>query len=84
MGSIEEGSAARRRKVILDGKVRGCRIGGRGRSATFVSTGHRISLRTAADVCDRLMRTSVPEPLRAAHRLANAMRMEHEKVEERK
>jgi deoxyribonuclease V len=79
VGSMEQGGLMNRRKVLMDGRVQGCRIGGIGRSATYVSVGHRVSLATAVNVCERLMHSSVPEPLREAHRLANSMRCQFEK-----
>jgi deoxyribonuclease V len=72
VGTVE-GGTDRIRRVLIDGAVRGYRIGA-GRSATYVSVGHRVSLATAVEVCDRFMRSSVPEPLREAHLLANSIR----------
>ncbi|MBI0583002.1 MAG: endonuclease V [Methanomassiliicoccus sp.] len=55
--------------VSIDGQVRGYRLG-RGRSVTFVSVGHRVSLGTAVEVCERFLDRGIPLPLRRAHDLA--------------
>jgi deoxyribonuclease V len=55
--------------VFVDGKVKGYRLG-TGRKATYVSVGHRVSLGTAVDICQRLLDKGIPRPLRRAHALA--------------
>jgi deoxyribonuclease V len=72
VGHIESGDKVA--DVSLDGAVRGRRIGAKGQRATFVSVGHRVSLGTACDLCERLMLKGVPEPLRLAHILATRER----------
>lgn len=62
-----------RAAIMLDGKVKGCRIGD-GRHATYVSIGHRVSLETAVEVCERLLVKGIPCPLRRAHDLAGRAR----------
>ena len=57
----------RRAPVIMNDKPVGCRLHPAGRTRTYVSVGHRVSLETAADLCERLMIKGVPEPLRLAH-----------------
>ncbi|HXZ23221.1 MAG TPA: endonuclease V [Methanomassiliicoccales archaeon] len=70
--------AARRGRaaIELDGRTRGYALG-TGRRKTYVSVGHRISLRTAVAICERTMSCRVPEPLRLAHLKANAERRAH-------
>lgn len=62
-----------RAPVVLDGEIKGYRIG-KGRTATFVSVGHRVSLSTAVEVCERFLVKGIPLPLRRAHDLAGAAR----------
>ena len=65
-----------RAEIELDGRTRGYALG-TGRRKTYVSVGHRISLRTAVAICERTMSYRVPEPLRLAHLKANAERRAH-------
>ncbi len=57
----------RRAPVRLNGRFVGYQIHPNGRTRTYVSVGNRVSLETAADLCDRLMIKGAPEPLRLAH-----------------
>jgi len=67
-----------RSEVMVDGKVKGMRLSRGGGKGIFVSVGHRVSLRTACALCERLMVGRVPEPLRLAHVLATRGRKEME------
>ncbi|MGD1060787.1 MAG: endonuclease V [Methanomassiliicoccales archaeon] len=73
--SLLEGKVVRltaeRDKVEIDGQLKGYAIGRKGKRTTYVSVGHRVSLETATEICERMMHYSVPEPLRLAHVLAN-------------
>jgi len=64
-GKVE--GEGRRAPVILNDNPAGYRLHPDGRTETYVSVGHRVSLETAADLCERLMIKGVPEPLRLAH-----------------
>jgi deoxyribonuclease V len=59
--------------IVLGGRVKGCRLGA-GKKATFVSTGHRVSLYTAVIVCSKFLKSGVPTPLGRAHMVANQSR----------
>jgi deoxyribonuclease V len=67
-----------RSPIMLDGAVRGYRLG-RGKKATYVSVGHRVSLDTAVDICEKLLDRGIPAPLRSAHEKANQARREAER-----
>ncbi|MDW5562279.1 MAG: endonuclease V [Methanomassiliicoccus sp.] len=62
-----------RAPIILDGEVRGYRIGS-GTKMTYVSVGHRVSLGTAVALCERLLVKGIPAPLQRAHDLAGLVR----------
>jgi deoxyribonuclease V len=62
-------------KVLVGDQVRGYHLGG-GRAGTFVSVGHRVSLDTAVEICERLLDRGIPSPLRRAHYLAGRARRE--------
>jgi deoxyribonuclease V len=62
-----------RAPVVLHDEVKGYRLGD-GRRTTYVSVGHRVSLATAAEVCERLLVRGIPLPLRRAHDLAGLTR----------
>ncbi|MDD1743149.1 MAG: endonuclease V [Methanomassiliicoccales archaeon] len=64
-GKVE--GEGRRAPVILNDDLSGYRLHPDGRTKTYVSVGHRVSLESAADLCERLMIKGVPEPLRLAH-----------------
>jgi deoxyribonuclease V len=66
-----------RAPVLLDGRVRGYRLG-LGPRSTFVSVGHRVSLATAVEVCERFLVKGIPSPLRRAHDLAGLTRRSSE------
>lgn len=68
-----DGEVDGRAPVVLDGEIKGYRIG-EGGKATFVSVGHRVSLDTAVKVCERLLVKGIPLPLRRAHDLAGMTR----------
>lgn len=55
--------------LVIGSEVRGYRIG-EGSRTTFVSVGHRVSLDTAAEICERLLDRGIPRPLRKAHNAA--------------
>lgn len=63
-----------RAPVLVNGEVRGIRLKPKGRKEVFVSVGHRVSLKTACAICEKLMINGVPEPLRLAHILATRQR----------
>ena len=71
-GRVESEDAAES-PILLKGEVRGCRLG-RGGRRLFVSTGSRVSLRSAVTVCRRFVDGHAPDPMREAHRLANEER----------
>jgi deoxyribonuclease V len=62
-----------RREVLIDSRLRGYRLG-EGKDTTFVSVGHRVSLETAVEVCERFLDRGIPTPLRRAHELAGQAR----------
>jgi deoxyribonuclease V len=64
-----------RRPLLIGGQVRGYRLGA-GRVGTFVSVGHRVSLDTAVEICERFLDRGIPSPLRRAHDLAGLARRE--------
>lgn len=66
---------AERSPIRLDGHIAGCMLR-QGRRATFVSPGHRISLRRAVRLCSEMLQRGIPAPLRRAHQLANQARKE--------
>ncbi len=72
-----------RDRVEMEGRLMGYAIGKKGRRTTYVSVGHRVSLETATDICERLMDHNVPEPLRLAHILANEKKRKAQRVSER-
>jgi deoxyribonuclease V len=72
VGEVQEPENGRA-PVVLGGEVRGYRIGD-GKHATYVSVGHRVSLGTAVEVCERLLVKGIPSPLRRAHDLAGEVR----------
>ncbi len=76
VGQVRD-AGAERSPILLDGRVRGCRLGS-GKKATYVSVGHRISLDTAVSVCGRFLQRGIPLPLRRAHDLATAFRRSSE------
>jgi deoxyribonuclease V len=64
-GNVEgEGHKA---PIRLNGRLLGCQLHPEGRARTYVSVGHRVSLKTATEICNGLMVRGVPEPLRLAH-----------------
>jgi deoxyribonuclease V len=69
VGRVLDTEAARS-PILLGEKVKGCKLCS-GKKAAYVSVGHRVSLRTAADICARLLVNGVPMPLKRAHILAN-------------
>jgi deoxyribonuclease V len=73
VGTVE--GTGPRRPVLIDGQVMGYRLGAGG-TGTFVSVGHRVSLATAVDVCERFLDRGIPAPLRRAHDLAGQARRE--------
>jgi deoxyribonuclease V len=66
-----------RAPIYLDGEVKGYRIG-TGRRTTFVSVGHRVSLATAVEICERFLVRGIPAPLLRAHDLAGEARRSSE------
>jgi deoxyribonuclease V len=64
---IEHG---KRDEILVDGNVRGMRLHPDRGKGVFVSVGHRVSLNTACDLCEKLMTKRAPEPLRLAHIIA--------------
>lgn len=63
-----------RAPITIEGKVSGMQLRPMKRTKVYVSVGHRVSLGTAADICERLMVRGVPEPQRQAHLLATETR----------
>lgn len=76
VGQVQE-TEAERSPILLDGQVRGCRLGS-GKKATYVSVGHRVSRDTAVSVCGRFLQKGIPLPLRRAHDLATTFRRSSE------
>lgn len=62
-----------RAPVVLGGETKGYRVG-EGSRTTYVSVGHRVSLDTAVEVCERLLVRGIPLPLRKAHDIAGRAR----------
>ena len=75
VGDYEEPAAARGSwsPMTLDGKTAGAALRTRdGVNVVFVSTGHRVALRTAVRwVLRTAVAARLPEPIRAAHRAAS-------------
>lgn len=76
VGDVDKGTDGRA-PVLIDDRVRGYRIG-EGRRTTFVSVGHRVSLCTAVEVCERFLVRGIPAPLQRAHDLAGEVRRSSE------
>lgn len=73
----------RKTKVELDGHILAYGLTKGGKTRTYVSVGHRVSLETAVDICSRLSKkSSVPMPLRRAHLMAGAARKRYQEREE--
>jgi len=73
----------RRTKVEVDGQILAYGLTKGGKTRTYVSVGHRVSLETAVDICGRLMKkSSVPTPLHRAHLMAGAARKRYQEREE--
>jgi len=77
-GSVVHGRPGKLDAVEMEGKVRGYALGKGEKKTTFVSVGHRVSLPTSAEICQRYMHHSVPEPLRLAHLLAASERRKYQ------
>ncbi len=75
VGRVAGGRKARE-AIELDGRTTGYALG-TGKKRTYVSVGHRVSLKTATMICERTMFHHVPEPLRLAHLKANEERRKH-------
>ena len=62
-----------RSEVTVDGKVMGIALK-EGSHSTYVSVGHRISLKCAEEICHRFLCRGIPLPLRTAHEEATRAR----------
>lgn len=61
--------------IVVDGDVLGRALRpGQSRRLVYVSVGHKVSLHSAVRIVRAVCRTSVPEPLRLAHRHATEIR----------
>ena len=68
-----ESPESNRSEITIDGKISGIALK-EGRSATYVSVGHRVSLNTATELCIRFLCHGIPLPLRTAHNEATLAR----------
>lgn len=62
-----------RSEITINGKLSGMALR-EGSSTTYVSVGHRVSLNTATELCNRFLCRGIPLPLRTAHNEATLAR----------
>lgn len=60
-------------EITINGKLSGMALKERS-STTYVSVGHRVSLNTATELCNRFLCRGIPLPLRTAHNEATLAR----------
>ncbi len=76
VGKLKDEDAARS-PIIFEGEEKGYMI--RRGKASYISVGHKVTLETAVEICERFMLDGIPEPLRMAHMLANQLRKREKK-----